>query len=456
MTQRDSLQHIHFIGIGGVGMSAIAHVLLDRGYKISGSDIEKSEIVEELEALGATIYLGQDAANLRDCPDIVVRSTAIKDTNPEIVEAKRLGIPILHRAQMLGRLMEDHQAICVAGSHGKTTTSSMVSLCLERLGKDPSFVVGGVINEIGSNAKHGTSQWFVAEADESDGSFLNLSPAYAIITNIDEDHLDHFKDLNAIRAIFKDFIGGAKPSATILLCADDPAAFSLKDEIDAKVLTYGFSDGADYQIKNRQQKGPHNEADIYAHGQYLGRLGLRMPGAYSLLNATAALAACMHTGLAFEDVAGVLADFTGTKRRFQIIGQAKGVTVVDDYAHHPNEIAATLQAAHDYHEGRVVAFFQPHRYSRTFYLAGDFAQALDKADHVYLLDVYPAGEAPMEGVSSQLIVDKMASHPEAQILDEKKAAEILAEKLQPGDLILVMGAGSIWRQAPLILEALEG
>lgn len=455
MTLKEPFQHVHFIGIGGVGMSAIAQVLLERGHKITGSDLEDSDLVRDLRARGALIYLGQASENLKDQPDLVIRSTAIKADNPELVEAKRLGLPIYHRSEMLGQLMEDHKAICVAGSHGKTTTSSMISLCLDRLSKDPSFVVGGVINELGTNAKHGTSEWFVAEADESDGSFLNLKPSYAIVTNIDEDHLDHYQDLEAIKAIFKDFLNGCEAEAKVLLCADDPAAMCLEKEIKGKVLTYGFTDGAYYHIKNRQQEGMVNEADIYEDGRFLGRLRLKMPGQYSVLNATAALAACLHTGLAFADIAKVLESFTGTKRRFQRLGHEKGVTVVDDYAHHPNEIRATIQAAHDSHQGRVVAFFQPHRYTRTSFLAPDFAKALDQADQVYLLDVYPAGEPPLPGVSSQLILDQLQAHPQAQVLAEDQAAHILAKELQDGDMLLVMGAGSIWRQGPKILKALQ-
>lgn len=448
-------KHIFFIGIGGIGMSAIAGVLLERGYRVSGSDISDSDIVMQLQAHGATIFIGQNADNIDASVDVVVRSTAIQDDNPEIQKAKTLNIPIWHRSEMLGYLMKDSKAICVAGSHGKTTTSSMIALCLEWNRIEPTFVVGGVINEIGTNAKNGKSEWFVAEADESDGSFVNLYPWYAIITNIDEDHLDHYKDISEIKQIFETFIRKNHPDGQILICADDAEALSLQYIAPGVVETYGEAADADYQIRNQRQEGKLNKADIYYKGECLGELALQLPGKHYISNATAALASCMYAGLTFQQVADVLQVFKGTKRRFQIAGHVNDITVVDDYAHHPNEIRATIQAAKDYHKGRLVAVFQPHRYTRTQFLANDFADALSDADAVYLLDVYPAGEKPIPGVSSELIANKIVSSAETEIVNESDLPEVMRQVLQPGDLVLVMGAGSIWKQAPAIVQALE-
>lgn len=436
-------------------MSAIAGVLLERGYRVSGSDLSESEITTQLRDRGATIYIEQTGAHIDASIDVVVRSTAIRDDNPEIEHASALGLPIWHRSEMLGYLMKDSKAICVAGSHGKTTTSSMIALCLEWHQRQPTFVVGGVINEIGTNAKNGGSEWFVAEADESDGSLVNLFPWFAIVTNIDEDHLDHYKDINEIKMIFEAFVQKNNPDGKILICADDPAAMSLQSSAHGSVLTYGVAEGADYQIRNQRQEGKLNKADIYFQGEYLGALSLQLPGKHYISNATAAVAACMYAGLTFEQIAEVLQIFKGTKRRFQITGTVDGITVVDDYAHHPNEIRATIQAAKDYHQGRLVAVFQPHRYSRTAFLAADFADALSDADAVYLLDVYPAGEEPIPGVSSQLIADRVRGQETVDIIAEKELPQVMKNVLREGDLVLVMGAGSIWQQAPAIVQALK-
>ena len=451
----EGIKKIHFIGIGGIGMSAIAEILLALGYEVGGSDVALSSRVERLMALGAQINIGQSAEHIRPDMDLVVHSTAIRPENPERQAASQQQIPVCHRSEVLGELMRTRKGICVAGSHGKTTTSSMISLILEQNGLDPTIVVGGVINEIGSNAKLGKGPHLVAEADESDGSFLNLYPWYTIVTNVEEDHLDHYKDIAAIQEIFRQFVQKTDEQGRVVLCADCPEALALREKSPAKVVSYGFSETADYQIRHHAQKGALNEADIYYAGDRLGHLSLTIPGKHNMLNALAATVCGLDLGLSFDKVAQALYAFHGTRRRFQLVGAVADIQVIDDYAHHPTEIAATIQAAHDCHEGRVVAVFQPHRYSRTKFLAEKFAEALSAADEVYLLDVYPAGEDPIEGVSSQLILDYLPKGHEGVLFKEEAMAHELLDHLQPGDMVLVMGAGSIWQEAPNIVEALK-
>lgn len=456
MNLEQTFNHVHFIGIGGIGMSAVAEVMLERGYTISGSDLNESDQVQMLRGRGATIYVPQRAENITEDIDLVVRSTAIQENNVEYKAALEKGIPVVHRSEMLGYLMQSQKAICVAGSHGKTTTSSMIALCLEKNGLDPTIVVGGVISDIGSNAKNGKGEWFVAEADESDGSFINLLPWYAVITNIEEDHLDHYKDIVEIRESFKQFLNKTNPEGRCLLCADNDESFGIASQSPVPMKTYGFHERSQYRIKNHSQVGMKNEADIYNGDRFLGHLVLQVPGKHNISNATAAVVACMDVGLTFEEVAIVLKDYKGTRRRFQHQGTVNDISVYDDYAHHPTEIAATLDAARAMHEtGRIVAIFQPHRYSRTQFLATSFAEALSQADEVMLLDVFPAGEAPIEGVSSQLIVDQIDPDKHAQVVNDEYLTSGFISTLQPGDLVLVLGAGSIWKQAPLIVKALE-
>lgn len=456
MNLEQTFNHVHFIGIGGIGMSAVAEVMLERGYTISGSDLNESDQVQMLRGRGATIYVPQRVENITDDIDLVVRSTAIQESNVEYKAALEKGIPVVHRSEMLGYLMQPQKAICVAGSHGKTTTSSMIALCLEKNGLDPTIVVGGVISDIGSNAKNGKGEWFVAEADESDGSFINLLPWYAVITNIEEDHLDHYKDINEIRESFKQFLNKTNPEGRCLLCADNDESFGIASQSPVPMKTYGFHERSQYRIKNHSQVGMKNEADIYNGDRFVGHLVLQVPGKHNISNATAAVVTCMDVGLTFEEVASVLKDYKGTRRRFQHQGTVNDISVYDDYAHHPTEIAATLDAARAMHDtGRIVAIFQPHRYSRTQFLATSFAEALSQADEVMLLDVFPAGEAPIEGVSSQLIVDQIDPDKHAQVVNDEYLTSGFISTLQPGDLVLVLGAGSIWKQAPLIVKALE-
>lgn len=455
MDNSKKFKHVHFIGIGGIGMSAIAEVMLERDFVISGSDLNESDQVEMLRGRGATIHIPQRKENITADIDVVVRSTAIKENNVEYQAALELGIPVVHRSEMLGYLMQGQKAICVAGSHGKTTSSSMIALCFEKCGLDPTIVVGGVISEIGSNAKNGKGEWFVAEADESDGSFINLLPWYTVITNIEEDHLDHYKDINEIRDIFKKFLHMTNPQGRCLLNADNDESFGIAAQSPVPMKTYGFHERSQYRIKNHTQTGMKNEADIYNGDRLIGHLELQVPGKHNIANATAAVVVGLDAGLRFDDIAAALKSFKGTRRRFQHQGSVNGIDVYDDYAHHPTEITATLEAARSAHDGRLIAIFQPHRYSRTQFLAKEFAKALSLADEVALLDVFPAGEAPIEGVSSQLIVDMIDADKNAKVVDEEYLIGRFINTLRPGDMVLVLGAGSIWKQAPLIVKALS-
>lgn len=446
-------KHIYFMGIGGIGMSGIAEILLDFGYQISGSDIKVSNVTERLQKKGAVIYIGQKAENITADIDIVVRSSAIRHNNPELVRAKELGIEILHRSQMLALLMEDKRAICVAGAHGKTTTSSMIALMLELADQNPTIVVGGEISQIGSNAKSGKSDILVAEADESDGSFLNLLPWMAVITNVEEDHLDHYKNLEEIRGAFIAFVQKTGKNGVAVLNFDCAETRDIAALAPGKVISYGFADDAQIQGRNWRYVQDKNTVDVYWQGRLLGALELQVPGKHNISNGLAAIAAGLELGMSFTDIAVGLAQFGGARRRFQLLGRVQDIQIIDDYAHHPTEIAATLQAARGVHQGRLVAVFQPHRYSRTKFLADKFAASFQLADEVILTDVYAAGEDLSEGAESQVILDCMQQS--AQIVHRERLNAFLLEFVKPGDLVLMMGAGNIWQNSMQLVEDLK-
>lgn len=434
-------------------MSGIAEILLDFGYQVSGSDIKVSNVTERLQKKGAVIHIGQKAENITADIDAIVRSSAIRANNPELMRAQELGIEILHRSQMLAILMEDKRAICVAGAHGKTTTSSMIALMLELAGQDPTIVVGGEISQIGSNAKSGKSDFLVAEADESDGSFLNLLPWMAVITNVEEDHLDHYKNLEEIRRAFVAFVQktGEKGVAVLNLdCAETRDMVSLAP---GKVIGYGFADDAQLQGRNWRYEQGKNLIDVYWQGALLGTLALQVPGKHNISNGLAAIAAGLELGMSFADMAHGLAQFSGARRRFQLLGQIHDIQIIDDYAHHPTEVAATIQAARGVHQGRLVAVFQPHRYSRTKFLADKFAESFHLADEVILTDVYAAGEDRSEGSESDAILACMQQP--AQIVHREKLNAFLKEFVKPGDLVLMMGAGNIWQNSMQLVEDLK-
>ena len=451
--QGNKKKHIYFMGIGGIGMSGIAEILLDFGYRISGSDIKVSTVTERLQKKGASIYIGQRAENITDDIDYVVRSTAIRDINEEYMRVKELELPVLHRSQMLAKLMEEKKAICVAGAHGKTTTSSMIALAMELAQKDPTIVVGGEIAQIGSNAKSGSGAYLVAEADESDGSFLNLHPWMTVITNVEEDHLDHYKDLDAIREAFISFVKMPGANGVAVLNYDCAETRQLAQYVEGKVIHYGMSEEANIRGVNVRQEQGENLVDVYSDGVMLGTLRLRVPGLHNISNALAAVAAGLAIGMTFEELAAGLKEFGGARRRFQLLGVVQNIQIIDDYAHHPTEVAATIGAAKDVHSGRVVAVFQPHRYSRTKFLAEKFAQAFDLADEVVLTDVYAAGEDISEGAQSDIIAQHM-TRP-AYLVERERLNVFLQEFVQPGDMVLMMGAGNIWQNSIQLVEDLK-
>ncbi|MBR5318613.1 MAG: UDP-N-acetylmuramate--L-alanine ligase [Peptococcaceae bacterium] len=446
-------KHIYFMGIGGIGMSGIAEILLDFGCRISGSDIKVSSVTERLQKKGAVIYIGQKAENISDDIDIVVRSSAIRENNPELIRTKELGIAMLHRSQMLAHLMEDKRAVCVAGAHGKTTTSSMIALMMELAEKDPTVVVGGEIYQIGSNAKSGKGDILVAEADESDGSFLNLLPWMAIITNVEEDHLDHYKNLDAIREAFQAFIQKTGERGVTVLNYDCEETRKLAAQVPGKLITYGFADDAQLQSRNWRYEQGINMADVYLNGEFLGVLQLHVPGRHNISNGLAAVAAGLEIGMTFDEIAAGLVQFGGARRRFQLLGNVHNIQIIDDYAHHPTEIAATIQAARGVHEGRLVAVFQPHRYSRTKFLADKFAESFHLADEVILTDVYSAGEALCEGAESTAIIAHMTQS--VQMVHREKLNRFLLDFVRAGDMVLMMGAGNIWQNSMQLVEDLK-
>ncbi len=441
------------MGIGGIGMSGIAEILLDFGYRISGSDIKVSNVTERLQKKGAAIYIGQRAENITEDIDYVVRSTAIRDTNEELIRVKELQLPILHRSQMLAQLMEEKKAICVAGAHGKTTTSSMIALAMELVQKDPTIVVGGEIAQIGSNAKSGSSDYLVAEADESDGSFLNLHPWMTVITNVEEDHLDHYKNLDAIRDAFVSFVKMPGENGVAVLNFDCAETRNLARHISGKVISYGFAEDAQVRGTNWRQEQGENVVDVYQNGTLLGTLRLRVPGQHNISNGLAAVAAGLEIGMTFQELASGLQEFGGARRRFQLLGVVQNIQIIDDYAHHPTEVAATIEAAKGVHTGRVVAVFQPHRYSRTKFLAEKFAQSFALADEVVLTDVYAAGEDISEGAQSDVIAAYM-NQPVHRVPREQLNT-FLFDFVQAGDMVLMMGAGNIWQNAIQLVEDLK-
>ena len=442
---------IHFIGIAGAGMSGLARIALSYGCTVAGSDSKESSVLDALRALGATIFIGHNAKHVH--PDaIVVYSSAIAENNPELMAARERSLPILTRAEALSILMSESQSVAVAGTHGKTTTSSMLTVALQACGVDPSFAIGGTLTASGSNAHRGSGPYFVAEADESDGSFTAYHPFGAIITNIEHDHVDYFHTPEAVTRAFEDFAATISPDGFLVYCADDAGAQQLGAK-SAGAISYGQRSGADLQVDSISLHAMGSHARVLWKGRKLGELELAVPGVHNVLNAAAALAAGLALGLPADHLLTGLARFQGAGRRFELKGSVAGIRVVDDYGHHPTEIAVTLAAARGYAgDGRVIALFQPHRYSRTQAFVESFARELDKADRAVVLEVYAASEAPISGVSSALIVEKM-SHGEF-IPNFIDATESIVADAKPGDVILTMGAGDVNSLGPIILEGL--
>jgi UDP-N-acetylmuramate--alanine ligase len=445
------IQHVHFVGIGGIGMSGIAEVLVNLGYRVSGSDPRPTAITAALEQHGARVFHEHAATNIEGA-HVVVVSSAVRPDNPEIVEAEARKIPVIARAEMLAELARLKYSICVAGTHGKTTTTSMIATVLDRDGRDPTIVVGGRLNTIGSNARLGKGDTIVLEADESDRSFLMLSPTIAVVTNIEPDHLDCYKDLDDIQSSFLSFVNKVPFYGAAVLCLDEPAVQSLIPRVKRRMVTYGKGPSADVSIVDSVLENLGSTFKVRFNGGSIQQLRLRVPGWHNMLNATAAFAAARDIGVEPDVIAAALESFEGVERRFQV-KRRDGVTVVDDYAHHPTEIQATLAAARSGNFRRIFAIFQPHRFTRTFHLFDDFARAFNLADTAILLDIYPAGEAPIEGVSTPALVERIRSfgHRNAMYIPDNDAiVSYIAANVESGDAIVVMGAGSVTRLADVL------
>lgn len=453
-------QHIHFVGIGGIGMSGIAEVLLNLGYRVSGSDARKSAITDRLEKLGAKVFEGHDAANVADA-QVVVTSTAVRTDNPEVVEAMRKQVPVIPRAEMLAELMRLKYGIAIAGSHGKTTTTSMVATVLDRAGVDPTIVVGGRVNTLGSNAKLGRGDFMVVEADESDKSFLKLSPTIAVVTNIDLEHLDFYSGIEEIREHFVQFVNKVPFYGSVIICLDDANIQMIIPQITRRVITYGMRAHAEIAASDVQilRENFGSDFSVRRRGEELGRIKLNVPGEHNVCNALAAVAVALDLEVDFAKIAEGLEAFTGAGRRFEIKGQipddGKGILVVDDYGHHPTEIRATLAAAKTSGR-RLVVLFQPHRYTRTAALRDDFARSFYDADVVLLNDIYAASEDPIPGVTSQAMaedIEKFGHRNVRYVGAVENGAQALLEAAQSGDLVLTLGAGSVWRAGEEFMAA---
>ena len=459
----ERIKQVHFIGVGGVGMSGIARVAHDQGMQVSGSDIKESRYTKQLREAGITVFIGQKAENIPEGDPVVVISTAILENNPELIEARRRGLEIWHRAQMLAHLGVGLDTLAVAGTHGKTTTSSMLASALDALGADPTFLIGGIVRAYGTNAHSGTGDHYVVEADESDKSFTYLSPKAVLVTNIEADHLDHYKDLDEIYDKFHDFMGLVPEDGVIVACGEESHVVEIARSEGRRMYTYGFNEGCDVRITSYE---PHGIGSRYTavmpDGTQVEGAIKQNPGRHNVLNATGVITLLWALGFDAAKVAQALSGFAGVRRRFDLVGEVGGVTVVDDYAHHPTEIAATISAAAGLGYKHVHVLFQPHRYSRaplfTQVLHDEFGAAFDKADSVTFMDVYPAGEAPVPGVSGKTflnVVLEHEGHPQADFVAHRvDVVPHLMGKLQPGDLVITMGAGDVTAMGPQIIDAL--
>ncbi len=452
------IKKIHFVGIGGIGMSGIAELLLNQGYRVSGSDLRESETTQRLVELGGEIVIGHRAENIIEC-DVVVTSTAIKADNPEVVEAHRQHVAVIPRAEMLAELMRMKYGIAIAGTHGKTTTTSMMSVVLHHAGIDPTAVIGGKLDAFGSNAKLGRGKFLVAEADESDGSFMHLSPTIAVVTNIDADHLDFYSGIDEIKQIFIDFINKVPFYGRAVLCLDDPNIQDILPEVKKRYLTYGFSSQADFYASDVRHRQGRTSFTAHFQGQELGRISFRMPGRHNVLNALSVIAVAHELEIPFQKVIGGFRNFGGLQRRFQLREEVNGIMLIDDYGHHPTEIKVTLAAAKTGWKKRVVAVFQPHRYSRTAALFDDFLTAFYQADLLVVTDVYAAGEEPIAGATGAALAQGIIEHghKETHYLESlEDAAHYLAQVVEPGDMVVTLGAGNVNQVCSLLADKLRG
>ncbi len=437
------VRRVHFVGIGGVGMSAVAELLVNLGYRVSGSDLKASELTRRLASAGARIFAGHRASHAAGA-DVLVVSSAVGRDNPELAFARRRRIPVIARAQMLAELARLKKTVTVSGSHGKTTTTSMVSMALRGAGADPTMIIGGQLKNIGSNARLGLGDYLVAEADESDGSFLRLSPLVAVVTNVDNDHLDFYKTFENLKVAFHSHLEQVPFYGAAVLCADDPFLNAVAARADRRVVSYGIRSRADWQARHLRLSAEGSCFDLFHRGRRRGQARLRVAGRHNVLNALAAIAAGDFLGFPLKGLLKGLGEFDGVGRRLERLGEAKGISFIDDYGHHPTEIRATLEAVSRLWGGkRVIALFQPHRYSRTKLLQEEFGPAFERADRVYVTDIYPAGEKPIPGVSSALILRSL----ERRGVDARpwtRAVDV-ARELRAGDVVVTVGAGDVWK-----------
>jgi UDP-N-acetylmuramate--alanine ligase len=466
------IQRIHFVGIGGIGMSGIAEVLLNLGYKVSGSDLKSSAVTERLAGLGATIFEGHRAENIAGA-EVIVTSSAISVENPEVSEAHNLHIPVIQRAEMLAELMRLKYGIAIAGMHGKTTTTSMVAAVLAAGGLDPTVVVGGRVDAMGSNARLGKSQYLVAEADESDRSFLKLSPILSVVTNIDREHMDCYRNMRDVKKTFLEFMDRVPFYGMIVACNDDPLLRRLLPDVQRRTMTYGTKRGSDFQVKipilaaedaarmghpASDDSPPLSRFSVRYREQDLGEFTLHVPGVHNVLNATAAIAVGVGLDIGVESIRAALDQFRGVDRRFQLRGRVAGVSVIDDYGHHPTEIKATLAAAKQCGFHKIHVIFQPHRYTRTRDLIEEFTTAFGDADSLFVLDIYAASEKPIEGITGEILAQRIRERNAKNgryVSSPAEAVDAAAAVAQDGDMILTLGAGSVSQFGPMILEKLR-
>jgi UDP-N-acetylmuramate--alanine ligase len=455
---RGRVRHVHFIGVGGIGMSGLAEILRTLEFDVSGSDMKEGETTARLKRLGVRIDVGHRAENVRGT-DVVVYSSAIDNQNPEIVEARALGIPVIPRAEMLAELMRVKYGVAIAGSHGKTTTTSLVATILGAAGFDPTVVVGGRMHVWGTNAKLGAGDLLVAEADESDGSFLRLTPTIAAITNIDPEHLDFYGTHAKVKEAFMQFVQKVPFYGLAVLCLDHPSVQELLPRVGRRHVTYGLSPQADYSARALAFNKLRTSFVAYKEGRPFGEFVVQMPGQHNVLNCLAAIAIADELEVPLDVIKEALATFRGVARRFTVVAEVDGVSLVDDYGHHPAEVVATLAAARKAFDGRVIVAFQPHRHTRTHHLFDDFTRAFNQADRVFLLDIYAAGEAPIEGVSSKVLAEAVAKHGHhavSYVGDRATLARLLAAEAKPGDCVIALGAGDVnkvLREVEVLLSA---
>lgn len=456
MSEFRKSKKMHFIGIGGAGMCGIAEILINLGYEVSGSDLKESDVTKRLAASGAKIFIGHAPSNIADY-NVVITSTAVNMVNnPEVIEAKNRRIPIIHRSEMLAELIRLKHGIGVAGTHGKTTTSSMLAHLLWSCGMNPTSVIGGKVLNFGTNARAGEGEYIVFEADESDGSFLKLLPTITVVTNIDADHLDHYKYFEGLKDAFLRYINNIPFYGYSVLCVDDPVIRELLPHVERPYFTYGTSEDADFRAADIRFENGMTSYDCFYRGRRLGRIELKLLGRHNVINSLSVIAVAHELELDFDCIRKGLAAFKGVGRRLELIGEQNGVTVIDDYGHHPTEVRATLQALSTLGR-RMLVVFQPHRYSRTQLLSDDFGAAFGAASKLFLTEVYPAGEAPIEGVSSELIRAAVEKHDGSSPVIIRKfedIASVVAAEAEPGDIVLTLGAGDITKAGPLVCAEL--